>query len=355
MRLSASHVLIALMALIIAALSWALVYFARDELKFSDGEYEEAIETPHTASVENGRALVRVSAQSQVASGIATQELAAAENTDSIEIYGSVVNIQPLLELRARYLAAAGEARSRKVAADAARAEYRRMDTLFRDDRNVSEQTLRNAEARFRAELAQLEAARAAVTAARQSLSAAWGKVLAEWATDPDSRRLKAVLERRSQLIQLAFPYDLPAGIARSDIAIAPVTGRGRMSTAQYVSDSPQVDAALPGQTYFYLVEDSGLRTGSRVLANVSNGSKAIGGVLVPNEAVVWHAGKSWVYLRQDSESFARYEVSATRDLGSGWFNRGPDLIPGREVVVSGAQLLLSEELKFQIRNENED
>ncbi len=30
-------------------------------------------------------------------------------------------------------------------------------------------------------------------------------------------------------------------------------------------------------------------------------------------------------------------------------------LNPGDEVVTSGAQLLLSEELKFQIRNENED
>ena len=29
--------------------------------------------------------------------------------------------------------------------------------------------------------------------------------------------------------------------------------------------------------------------------------------------------------------------------------------VPGDEVVVSGAQLLLSEELKYQIRNENED
>ena len=355
MRLSASHVLIALMALVITALSWALIYFARDELKFSDGEYEEAIEIAYTATVENGRALVRVNAQSQAASGIATRELAAAESADAIEIYGTVVNIQPLLELRARFLAAAGEARARKVATDAARGEYRRMDTLYRDDRNVSEQTLRNAEARYRAELAQFEAARAAATAVRQSLLTAWGKVLAEWAIDPDSRRLKAVLERRSQLIQLAFPYDLPAGIARSGIAIAPVTGRGRMSTAQFVSDSPQVDVVLPGQTYFYIVEDSGLRTGSRVLAKVSTGSRTTEGVLVPNEAVVWHAGKSWIYLRQDSESFARYEVSATQDLGSGWFNRGPDLIPGREVVVSGAQLLLSEELKFQIRNENED
>jgi membrane fusion protein, multidrug efflux system len=94
---------------------------------------------------------------------------------------------------------------------------------------------------------------------------------------------------------------------------------------------------------------------GTRVIARVSAGRETVKGVRVPNEAVVWHAGKSWAYLRQDGETFARYEVSATRDLGDGWFNRAADLVPGREIVVSGAQLLLSEELKFQIRNENED
>jgi hypothetical protein len=40
--------------------------------------------------------------------------------------------------------------------------------------------------------------------------------------------------------------------------------------------------------------------------------------------------------------------------MGDGFFNV-VDWDDDIEVVVSGAQLLLSEELKFQIRNENED
>ena len=39
--------------------------------------------------------------------------------------------------------------------------------------------------------------------------------------------------------------------------------------------------------------------------------------------------------------------------MESGWFNQG--LSVGEEVVVNGAQLLLSEEFKSQIKNENED
>ena len=94
-----------------------------------------------------------------------------------------------------------------------------------------------------------------------------------------------------------------------------------------------------------------------------------VDGVIVPNTAVVWHAGKSWVYRKRDAETFGRYEISTASELGDGWFQatapetgsdeaalpQSASLVPGDEVVISGAQLLLSEELKYQIRNENED
>jgi hypothetical protein len=54
-------------------------------------------------------------------------------------------------------------------------------------------------------------------------------------------------------------------------------------------------------------------------------------------------------------ETFVRRPVDTSQELpGGGWFN-AEGFGPAEEVVVRGAQLLLSEELKFQIRNENED
>jgi multidrug efflux pump subunit AcrA (membrane-fusion protein) len=120
------------------------------------------------------------------------------------------------------------------------------------------------------------------------------------------------------------------------------------------VADSPQVDPGLPGETYFYLVHGNGYRAGMRVAARVGLGGAPVAGVIVPAEAVVWHAGKAWAYVKQDEQTFARHEVSAAEELDGGWFNAG-GFQAGDEVVVSGAQLLLSEELKYQIRNENED
>jgi hypothetical protein len=54
---------------------------------------------------------------------------------------------------------------------------------------------------------------------------------------------------------------------------------------------------------------------------------------------------------------FIRKPISTDTEVdsgnSSGWFNQGID--KNSEVVISGAQLLLSEEFKYLIKNENED
>ncbi len=374
MKLTANHIIIALMAIVIAVLSWLLIYVSRDELQLHDEEYEEEIEIESTASVEQGRAIVRVDAQSQAASGIRLHSLQPAQYETALHVYGSVVDIAPLLETRGRYLAANAERRALQSTLSAARTEYRRAEVLYQDDRNISEQALRDAESRYRVAQARLDAAQSMQSVLGDALRTAWGPVVGAWAMAAQSESLAELLSRRSVLVQLVFPYDLPQSAVRPKLQLAPVTARENAVEAGLVSAAPRVSGALPGNTYFYLVRGADLRVGARVVARVATDSAMVDGVIVPNAAVVWHAGKSWVYRKRDAETFARHEISTASELGDGWFQAtavetvveqaGADetglpqrasLVPGDEVVISGAQLLLSEELKYQIRNENED
>ena len=354
MTFSRSHAIIAVMAVIIAALSWTLIYFARDELRGEPAGHEDEIQTGSAAGLDRGRAVVRVPIESQKASGIATQSLKSGTSDAAIEVYGMVMNLQPLAELRGRYLAAAAEARALRAAVAAAESEYQRMEMLHRDDRNVSEQALKSAEARYRTELARQAAAEQGAASIRDAMRSAWGDAITGWATRAGSPTLEALLQQRAFLVQLVLPYDLPKAAARGKISVAPAMARETARTARFVADSPQVDPGLPGETYFYRVEGGGFRTGMRVAARVGLSGKPVAGVVVPGPAVVWHAGKAWAYLKQDEQTFARHEVSTVEELNGGWFNAA-GFQPGDEVVISGAQLLLSEELKYQIRNENED
>ena len=51
----------------------------------------------------------------------------------------------------------------------------------------------------------------------------------------------------------------------------------------------------------------------------------------------------------------SRLPISVDNPSNGGWFNQSKQLNTGDELVVNGAQLLLSEEFKYQIKNENED
>ena len=70
-------------------------------------------------------------------------------------------------------------------------------------------------------------------------------------------------------------------------------------------------------------------------------------------EAVVRYAGKNWVYVKTESDRFERQPVDADKPMAQGFFSDTFDL--DDTVVVRGAQLLLSEEFRFQIKNENKD
>ena len=353
MSARAAHVIIGVMGLIIAALSWALVYYSRDEFGTQAEKRDERVTAASAAGIEAGRAVVHLSAQRQAAAGIVVQALQPAKHQAAVEAYGIVANLQPLAESRGRYLAAVAEATSARATLAAAETEYRRMQLLFRDDRNVSEQAMQAALAHYRAEQMRVSAAEQAAASIRDGIRGTWGESVTQWAANPDSQTMRSLLQQTSFLVHLVVPGQLPRAALRTRILIAPATARANTRPASLVGASPQVDAAFPGETYFYLVNGGGLRVGMRVVARFGLGGSA-NGVIVPSAAVVWHAGKAWAYVKQDDDSFARFEVLTNEEMDGGWFNTG-SFDGDDEVVVSGAQLLLSEELKYQIRNENED
>jgi hypothetical protein len=354
MRSRLQIVIIASMAVIIAMLAWALVYFARDELHLTATAPEDEIPVQSGLSQRGGSAAVHLPKESQAASGIVVQPLGKVRAEATAEVYGVIVNVQPLIELRVRYGASLSEARSLRAAASSSAADYERLKRLFEDDRNVSERAVQVAEAHWKADQARLAAADQAVAAARDSIRAGWGEVLAGWATDAESAAFQVLVQQREVLAQITFPYDLHAQAGKVPLSLAPISVPAQARPARFISAAPQTDTTLPGVTYFYTAGAQGLRVGMRVAGQLKLGGKVRDGVVVPSSAIVWHGGKAWAYVKEEDEVFVRREVSTAQELANGWFDASR-FEPGEEIVVSGAQLLLSEELKFQIRNENQD
>jgi hypothetical protein len=69
-------------------------------------------------------------------------------------------------------------------------------------------------------------------------------------------------------------------------------------------------------------------------------------GVIIPRDAVVRLEGSGWVYqMNKGGESFTRRKIPLDRATDAGWFVTG-SLKTDDYIVVTGAQTLLSEELK---------
>lgn len=354
MKLTRSGIIIALMAALIAVLSWALVYFARDELDLVAEHDEEEIPTASAVSSKAGHAVITLNAESQQASGIATAVLADADSQGSMEVFGTVVDPQPLFELRAQYLAAMAAVRAQRIAVSSSENEYQRARRLFDDERNVSERSLQAAQTQWRADQAKLAAAEQAASALREGLRANWGDVIAGWAGDAGARVFQSLSARREVLVQVNLPFEQRTLAPQAVLSLGPVGLADGLRPARYVAPAQHSDAGATGATFLYLTEANDLRQGMRVSGRLVIEGAAREGVLVPAAAVVWHGGKAWCYVEEEPGEFVRKEVDTREELAGGWFN-ATGFEAGARVVVRGAQLLLSEEQKFLIREENDD
>jgi hypothetical protein len=129
---------------------------------------------------------------------------------------------------------------------------------------------------------------------------------------------------------------------------------RANARQAILVSEAPTSEASAYGETYFFRASREKLRAGMRLDVWVPLHDKPVNGVLLPLSAIVWHSGKPWVYARTDDELFIRRAVPAHSRFGDAWFVR-EGLSAGDSVVVSGSQMLLSEEFRWQIPQEDDD
>lgn len=354
MKVTPIHLAIGGMTAVIVLLAWAVVYFGRDEWATRNAQDDEKASAPSRVSAVGDRPVIKIPPRVQAASGIETRLLRQASLGRELRVYGAVVNLQPLVELRSRYLAAIAETGVVRASLANSAREYERMRQLNQDDRNVSERAVQAAEARWRGDQARLAAGQQAASGLLEAMRNQWGEELTRSAADSRSPMFTHLLGRDEVIVQLSLPLDFNGKPDNDGVRVAPVGQEAAGRPARFLSASPQTDAVLPGKTYFYRVAWSGLRSGMRVVGRIRLAGQPQSGILVPGSAVVWTAGKAWVYIKRGEDEFERREVSTRHELGEGWFSAG-GFSAGEQVVVRGAQLLLSEEFKYQIRNENED
>ena len=113
-------------------------------------------------------------------------------------------------------------------------------------------------------------------------------------------------------------------------------------------------DPTTRGQTVLFRVGSTGfpLRPGAAITAYITIPGPTRTGVVIPRAAVVRSEGRAWVYVQLGEPRFRRQVVSLDAPTPGGWFATA-GFAAGDRVVVDGAQTLLSEEFKSQIKLED--
>jgi hypothetical protein len=90
------------------------------------------------------------------------------------------------------------------------------------------------------------------------------------------------------------------------------------------------------------------LLPGMNTIVYVPSG-KTYEGVFLEDTAIVQWQGRSWVYLRAGPDTFKRHPISTDQPVSDDDYVV-QDIPPGSEIVIQGAQVLLSEEAKSELR-----
>lgn len=358
--------IISMQAFLIVLLFWFLVFYGKDEYESAASSGEATIESRSLVAANNstdkGAATLILPIASQQQSGIKSSPLVSTQHQAATVSFANVEAIDSLLEQRTRYLAALAEGQVLRSALSHQQQTVKRLQVLNQDDKNVSDRALQEAEAAMHAEQAKLNANRTLAQGLYDSMQQQWGATLATWAAQTNSQpQLNALLQYKEVLLKVSLPFDVHPN-TKSLLQIGQIGGQA-LAKARFVSIAPQADSTLQGETYFYIAPADKLRTGMRLSARLESQNGISNGVIVPHEAVVWYANQAWVYQKVASkqagtDKFIRRLISTDVEIESpaisGWFNN-KGFATGDLLVTSGAQLLLSEELKYQITNENDD
>jgi hypothetical protein len=330
--------LLALVIAIAVVAGLIVAYREMSQERTREAEREKPVSAPSRATrAADGSVVLTLEAETQQRLALTTANPAPATLDREVKAYGRVLDPAPLVALL-------GEIASARAALEASTKDFQRVKKLFEQDQNASARALETAEAAMKRD-------QIAAETAQTRLVSTWGRVVASQPELPTFVHSLATLE--TALVRLDLPPGETLDATPTGARLLVPEAAASQVEAQFLRPAPTTDPQAQGQGYLFVAQNrtQRLAPGRNVVGFLKLPGAPLQGVTVPGVAVVRAAGRAWVYVQTGPETFSRREVTLDRPVAGGWFV--PAGLNARDkLVVSGAQALLSEELKSQIRME---
>ncbi|GAB6196570.1 efflux RND transporter periplasmic adaptor subunit [Lysobacter xanthus] len=337
---------LAIAAIVVAAVL-VFGYLRGRREQAAEAKTEAALVVDRKATVEGVPTLVLTAAE-QTAAGVVVARPAQASVRDTTSAVAVVVSAADLSALRAELGRTRAELASARAKAAASAAQAARLRTLRVEAQDASLTEVQAVEATLAADRAAADAAQSALRSAEEAATLKWGAELAR-AVSLDTTLFRRIADGRDALLQVTLPSGVAAPTLPPTLAVG---ASGVSTTARLLGRAAQSDPRLQGSSFYYVAPNADLRTGAAVTVELPTGHSLRGGVL-PASAVVSWQGRHWAYTRRDATHFVRRLLPENAALADGW------VVPAgfagdQPVVVQGAELMLSEELRASLQGDEE-
>jgi len=226
---------------------------------------------------------------------------------------------------------------SARTAFEVSEKEFERVGALQRGSANASRR--------------ELEAARAALERDRAAFDSAQARLLSVFGPELVARRdelaalVRALAAREIGLARI----DLSAGETPASpptrARLAPLADdKAEPQDAIVLGPAPDSDPVTQGRGFLVRLEHMPWPPGTALAGFLAVADRPTSGVLVPRSALVRYEGRTFVYVEQPDNTIERRSVEVTQTTRDGAFIPA-GLAAGEQVVVVGAQQLLSTEL----------
>lgn len=317
----------------------------------TDGDDEADKQMPHPdVNTGDGEYVIKVPKAIQQHSGIKTVELTVSHPTENTRAVAYVMDTIPLVTIAARYHEQEKQVLLNRSSLEYSSAEYKRLVELHKEAANISGKDLQAAKLKVDTDRINMQTGQVALADIKAEAIQSWGDILTDQIIH-NTGVVEDVMERESAILQVTFPVRVKS--PPTTIKVSHRDNPEDSFNATYISPATTIDSRYTGLTFFYETRDSSVR-GNMYLNAWYTDDENLTGIYIPESAIVWYADKPWVYLETSKGDFARTEVTDYRIDNNGWFTTS-GFREGEHVVITGAQMLLSEEFRWSIPDEDDN
>ncbi len=315
--------------------------------------YADSGELDQPASALPAETQVTVSEAAQQLAGIQASPAQASQHLQEINGFGKAIDLQPLLNIRNRHREALNGLHLAQAALNTAQQALDRYQELYAHGATPLH-TLQNQQLQWQNARLQSDAATLKLQAIQAETLLHWGPVLATWILTDQPSKLDAFLNGQTLLLQVSLPTKHNPAVAPTVIFVEASGERSKAQRASLIARTPQNDPNDQGSNYFYQTSGQTIRAGMRVSVWMPDDNQQAKGVSIPASALLWSQQQALVYIKVAPALFRQQPINHYTAINGGYFVTEA-IKAGEAVVTTGAQMLLSEQLKQHNPKQDDD